>query len=60
MIYTVKLLKTIKKYNQECLTDEQRDAIYEKFKLANISDRRNMREHVRSVRANKKKKTIKL
>ncbi|ADQ45984.1 NERD domain protein [Caldicellulosiruptor kronotskyensis 2002] len=60
VIYTVKLLRTIKKYNQECLTDEQRDAIYEKLKSANISDRRNMREHVRSVRANKKKKTIKL
>lgn len=60
VIYTVKLLKTIKKYNQECLTDEQRDAIYEKLKSANIGDRKNMREHVRSVRENKKKKTINL
>lgn len=60
VIYIVKLLKIIKKYNQECLIDEQWDVIYEKFKLVNIGDRKNMREYVRSVRENKKKKIINL
>lgn len=55
VVWTTKLIKTIKKYNQECLTDEQKEMIFQKLCSKNVNSYKNMREHVRSVRSNKLK-----
>ncbi len=55
VVWTTKLIKTIKKYNQECLTDEQKEMIFQRLCSMNVNSYKNMREHVRSVRSNKLK-----
>ncbi|WP_039764943.1 nuclease-related domain-containing protein [Caldicellulosiruptor sp. F32] len=55
VVWTTKLIKTIKKYNRECLTDEQKEKIFQRLCSVNINSYRNMREHVRTVRSNKLK-----
>ena len=49
VIYNTDLLKTIKKYRYENISDDIRDKIYNKLKSLNIKDRKSRKEHNRKV-----------
>ncbi|MGQ9855225.1 MAG: nuclease-related domain-containing protein [Fervidobacterium sp.] len=53
VVPTTALVETVKKYNQECLTDEQKEIIFERLISRNINSRKNMKEHVKNVRFHK-------
>ena len=50
VVYSVRLLKTIRSYTEEVLSDAVRDEIYNKLASLNIVDRAAKRGHVRSIR----------
>lgn len=53
VIYSVKLLKTIRKYSQETITDEQKEAVYSKLMSLNIGEREARNEHVKEIKTAK-------
>lgn len=55
--YTVKLLSTIKKYREECISDEIKELVFLWLQGLNESSVKNMMEHVKSVKAKKEGKT---
>ena len=52
VVYTVKLLKTIKKHNIFNITDEVKETIYLKLLSMNIDSNENRKEHVKAIRTN--------
>ena len=53
VIYTVNLLKTIKKYKEEVITDEVKEDVYSKIISLNIGDKEIRKEHVSSIQKEK-------
>lgn len=49
VVYTVKLPKTIKKYDVETITDSVKDAIYSKLISLNIDSKDNRKAHVEAI-----------
>jgi len=53
VIYTVNLLKTIRKYaSLECVSDEVKEQIYTKLLSLNIDSRENRKAHVKAIHKN--------
>jgi hypothetical protein len=55
VIYTVNLHKTIKKYSEEVLSDSVKEKIFNKILSLNVGDREKRREHVNSIREERRK-----
>ncbi|MDP2966795.1 MAG: nuclease-related domain-containing protein [bacterium] len=53
VIFVDELLPAIKSHSSACLSNEKRDAIYNKFLLANVNDKRERKEHIAQVRQSK-------
>jgi predicted RNA-binding Zn-ribbon protein involved in translation (DUF1610 family) len=60
VIYTTKLLKTIKNYNNNTIPDENKEAIYMKLLSLNIDNKDNRKAHVQSIHNNIKEKNNKI
>lgn len=60
VIYTVKLLRTIKKYKEETINDESKEAIYNKIVSSNINSRDTRKEHVANIKQEKYKEQRKV
>ena len=52
VVYTINLPKTIKKYNDETITDSVKDQIYAKLISLNIDSKDNRRAHVEAIHSN--------
>lgn len=49
VVYTINLLKTIKKYNTETMTDSIKEQIYAKLTSLNIDSKENRKSHVEQI-----------
>ena len=52
VIYTVKLLKTIRKYQEEKITEEEKNQIYEKLLSLNVDNKENRKTHIKAIKDN--------
>lgn len=52
VVYTINLLKTIKKYSSETITDSVKDEIYNKLISLNIDNKDNRKAHVEAIHNN--------
>lgn len=53
VVYTTGMIKTIKKYQTEIISDDIRDKIYKYLNTLNITDRKSRKEHIRRVQEKK-------
>lgn len=60
VIYTTKLLKTIEKYNNHAISDENKEAIYMKLLSLNIDNKDNRKTHVQAIHNDIKEKNNKI
>ena len=56
VIYTTKLLKTIRKYTNETISNKVKDEIYNSILSLNINSKEVKKEHISSIRNNKKER----
>ncbi|WP_341876933.1 NERD domain-containing protein [Defluviitalea saccharophila] len=52
VVYTVNLLKTIRKYCNEIISDSVKEQIYNKLLSLNIDNKENRKEHIHAIRNN--------
>ncbi|OEH84139.1 NERD nuclease [Desulfuribacillus stibiiarsenatis] len=52
VVYSVNLLKTIKKYNQEIISNKEKDEIFSKIVALNIVDKDSKKKHISDIRQN--------
>ena len=60
VVYTINLLKTIKKYNNETITDSEKEQIFAKLISLNIDSKTNRRAHVEVIHSNLVEKSNKV
>lgn len=60
VVYTEKLLKTIKKYNNETITDSVKKQIYSKLISLNIDSKENRNVHVEGIHNKLAKDDVKI
>jgi putative lipoic acid-binding regulatory protein len=60
VVYTVNLLKTIRKYDKETVSDSVKEKVYKKLLSLNIDDKEERTEHVRSIYKNINEKNRKI
>jgi len=53
VIYSVKLLKTIKEFTVETITDQQKEEIYSKLLVLNVRDKEARTQHVEGIHKKK-------
>jgi hypothetical protein len=56
VIYTVKLIKTIRKYKEDNLSGSEKEAIFNKLLELNIKDKETRKKHVADITINKQEK----
>lgn len=56
VIYTTRLLKTIKRYRENTVSDEGKEAIYNRLLSLNIDSKENRKTHVQAIRKDIKEK----
>lgn len=56
VVYSVNLLKTIKKYNEEVISDRVKEEIFSRISSLNIEDKELKKEHVAAIHKNKHEK----
>lgn len=59
VVYSINLIKTIKKYDQEVITDKLKEEIYSRIMLLNIDDKETKKQHVLEINQNKQEKAKK-
>jgi len=52
VVYTVNLLRIIRKYNNETISDSVKEQIYNKLLSLNIDNKENRKEHIHAIRNN--------
>lgn len=52
VVYTVNLLRIIRKYNNETISDSVKEQIYNKLLSLNIDNKENQKEHIHAIRNN--------
>lgn len=60
VVYTINLPKTIKKYNNETITDSVKEKIYAKLVSLNIDNKENRKTHVEAIHSNLAEKNNKV
>ncbi|MFL0198745.1 NERD domain-containing protein [Clostridium sp. WILCCON 0269] len=60
VVYTINLINTIKKYDDECITDFDKDKIFSKLFSLNIDNKENRKAHVQAIRNNLNEKNNKI
>jgi hypothetical protein len=60
VVYTVNLLRTIKKYQNLCLSDDIKNKIYDTLVSINIDSKENRQTHVQTIRTNLAEQNIKV
>lgn len=60
VVYSYKLLRTIKKYKEECISDDLKKLIFLCLKELNIYSKKNITRHVKNVKEKKKSKMEKM
>ena len=60
VVYTANLLKTIRKYNQETISDDVKEQVFSKLESLNIDNKENRKDHVNAIKANLKEKSNKI
>ncbi|MGI6561960.1 MAG: NERD domain-containing protein [Clostridia bacterium] len=60
VVYTANLLKTIRKYDKETVSDSVKEKVYKKLLSLNIDDKEERTEHVRSIYKNINEKNRKI
>jgi len=60
VIYPIKLIKTIRKYQTKIVSDDIRDKIYKYLNTLNITDRKSVKEHIQRVRDKKNERKNKI
>ena len=52
VVYSVNLLKTIKRYKEEVITDSQKEEIHSIMLSSNVNDKATRKEHVKAIHTN--------
>lgn len=52
VVYTTRLLKTIKRYEVKTISDDVRDAVYSAIKSINVDDKETRKQHVKAIHQN--------
>ncbi len=60
VVYTIKLVKTIKKYTIESISNSEREKIYTRLIALNVDSKVNRKEHVKAIHNNIKDKNEKI
>lgn len=60
VVYTVNLIKTIKKYNEKCITDSDKEKIFSELLSLNIDNKENRKAHVQAIHNNLNEKNSKI
>lgn len=60
VVYTINLMKTIRKYTAECISDTDKETIYSRLKTLNVDSKENRTAHVQAIHNNIKDKNEKI
>lgn len=60
VVYTVDLIKTIRKYNDKCITDSDKEKIFSKLLSLNIDNKENRKAHIQAIHNNLNEKNSKI